>query len=357
MKIKQLILLSLCFVSTPAFTESLKGIEFDKDSWDLVCDNTGTCRAAGYSTAESDNPASLLIVREAGKEAAVSGWLALFNEDSMNTQPVTLFLNGKSLGTVSLGNDLIGELSSTQLNALLKNVQDNNTIQVKQQQNEWQISDLGMTAVLLKMDDFQKRVNTPSALVRKGNSSDTVLEPQPKPRIQAGKIPQSGAYTISPSLAEYERIMDVLYAALLNTREDEDGICPTIAPETRQKAAEYAKDIHIYPLNEHQVLLTTQCYAGAYQDVDLAAILNKDLNQVEVIIGDYYGGYADTFDPKTGELSGSFKGRGLGDCWIHGTRVWDGKNFVVAEESTTGRCHGFPGGVWVMPVFVSEVIR
>lgn len=354
MKIKQCILLSLCLAGIPAFAGSLKGIEFYKDNWDLACDNTGTCRAAGYG--EVEYPAAILLTREAGKEASVSGKLVLDSELSV-TRPVSLFLNGTSLGTVHLNSDGKGELSSAQLNALLKNVQSNNIIQVKYQQHEWRISDLGMTAVLLKMDDFQKRVNTPSALVRKGNRSHAVLEPQPKPRIRAGQIPQSGAYTISPSLAEYERIMDVLYTASLNTLEDEDDICPTIAPETRQKEAEYARNIHIYPLNERQVLLTTRCHNGVYQSTDLAAILNKDLNQVEVIIGDDYGGYADTFDPKTGELSGSFKGRGVGDCWISKTEVWDGKRFVLAEESTTGGCHGFTGGAWHMPVFVSDVIR
>lgn len=353
MKIKRLILLSLCLVGSPAFAESLKGIEFYKGNWDLVCDNTGTCRAAGYG--EVEYPAAILLTREAGKEAAVSGKLVLDSELSV-TRPVSLFLNGTSLGTVHLNSDGKGELSSAQLNALLKNVQSNNIIQVKYQQHEWRISDLGMTAVLLKMDDFQKRVNTPSALVRKGNRSHAVLEPQPKPRIRAGQIPQSGAYTISPSLAEYERVMNVLYAASKKEME-EDDICPTIAPETRPKDAEYAQNIHIYPLNDSQVLLTAQCHSGAYQSSDFVAILNKNLNQVEVIVGDDYGGLADTFDPKTGELSAGFKGRGIGDCWIRKTEVWDGKRFILAEESTTGGCHGFLGGAWVMPVFVSDVIR
>lgn len=354
MKIKRLILLSLCLVGSPAFAESLKGIEFYKGNWDLVCDNTGTCRAAGYG--EVEYPAAILLTREAGKEASVSGKLVLDSELSV-TRPVSLFLNGTSLGTVHLNSDGKGELSSAQLNALLKNVQSNNIIQVKYQQHEWRISDLGMTAVLLKMDDFQKRVNTPSALVRKGNSSQAVLEPQLKPRIQAGKIPQRETVVITSKLTEYNRLMNLLYTAQ-KAKDKDDVTCPTIDPETREDETRgSAFDIYIYPLTEQQVLLTTMCAMGAYQDSDLVAILDKELNQVETIIGDDYGGYADTFNPETGELSAAFKGRGIGDCWISKTEVWDGKRFVLAEESTTGGCHGFTGGAWHMPVFVSDVIR
>ena len=69
-----------------------------------------------------------------------------------------------------------------------------------------------------------------------------------------------------------------------------------------------------------------------------------------------YGGHGG-FDEKTATLSGSFKGRGIGDCWSGNAAVWDGKTFVRSEEHTTGSCKGFTGGAWLMPIFEARVER
>lgn len=69
-----------------------------------------------------------------------------------------------------------------------------------------------------------------------------------------------------------------------------------------------------------------------------------------------YGGHGG-FDKKTATLSGSFKGRGIGDCWSGNAAVWDGKTFVRSEEHTTGSCKGFTGGAWLMPIFEARVER
>jgi len=69
------------------------------------------------------------------------------------------------------------------------------------------------------------------------------------------------------------------------------------------------------------------------------------------------GGGRGGFDEKTATLSGSFKGRGIGDCWSGNAAVWDGKTFVRSEEHTTGSCKGFTGGAWLMPIFEARVER
>lgn len=61
----------------------------------------------------------------------------------------------------------MGKLSSLQTNALLQQSKQKTEIIFKNAQHQWKISDEGMTAVLLKMDDFQKRIGTVGALVKR----------------------------------------------------------------------------------------------------------------------------------------------------------------------------------------------
>ena len=56
------------------------------------------------------------------------------------------------------------------------------------------------------------------------------------------------------------------------------------------------------------------------------------------------------------KVEGSFKARGLGDCWSGQEAVWNGKTFIRTEEHTSGSCKGFAGGAWGgLPIFVSEI--
>ncbi len=46
---------------------------FDHQDWQLVCDNTRTCRVAGYQRDDADMPVSVLLTRKAGTGTAVVG--------------------------------------------------------------------------------------------------------------------------------------------------------------------------------------------------------------------------------------------------------------------------------------------
>ena len=97
---KKVLLLTL--LPAAAMATSIKGMGNYQD-WDLVCDNTGTCRMAGYQD-ESSDPVSILFTRAAGENAAVEGKLTIspFGEADRDVQveDIEIWLNGKSLGTV-----------------------------------------------------------------------------------------------------------------------------------------------------------------------------------------------------------------------------------------------------------------
>ena len=73
---------------------ALQGLYFQHKDWELACDNTGICRAAGYQTDDDfEQPMSMLLTRQAGVKTAVKGQLQI-QEDIAQA---TLFLNGRVL--------------------------------------------------------------------------------------------------------------------------------------------------------------------------------------------------------------------------------------------------------------------
>src|SRR5688572_12803588 len=60
-------------VWTPPTHAARAGSYFSHHDWELACDNTGTCRAAGYQSDDDDLAMSLLLTRAAGPATPVSG--------------------------------------------------------------------------------------------------------------------------------------------------------------------------------------------------------------------------------------------------------------------------------------------
>ena len=118
--------LLLVFIPAAALAAPLQGFYDIFDDWDIACDNTGTCRIAGYQEyGNTHRPISILFTRPAGANAPVQGRIAVapdFTDDAPDLVPgkrSELWLNGKSLGRVKLDKDFYGTLSPAQTQALL----------------------------------------------------------------------------------------------------------------------------------------------------------------------------------------------------------------------------------------------
>jgi hypothetical protein len=87
----------------------------------------------------------------------------------------------------------------------------------------WTVSTSGANAVLLKMDEFQGRLDTPGALVRKGSKPESnVLPPLAPPEITAGTVnPDSKPIKLTAAQTRD------LTAALRTTIKDGFAICWT----------------------------------------------------------------------------------------------------------------------------------
>jgi hypothetical protein len=130
-------------------------------------------------------------------------------------------------------------------------------IRLTTQAQQWQISTAGANAVLLKMDDIQKRVNTPNAVYQKGNQSEqNVLQPK--------AIPKIGITGYRPAVASHFAVdsknANQLFKKLKAKTDEQD--CPNL-----YEARFFEEDrVSVYPLNAEQVVVQVPCWRGAYNE-------------------------------------------------------------------------------------------
>ena len=340
---KKVLLLTLLPVA--AMATSIKGIGNYQD-WDLVCDNTGTCRMAGYQD-ESSDPVSILFTRAAGENAAVEGKFTILpfgeaDRDVQVGQDIEIWLNGKSLGKVKhISDDTPDKLTEEQTKALLSGLKKESEIRLTYGKTTLKVSDKGAAAAMLKMDEFHQRLNTPSALIRQGQEKHAVLAPKVEPKIDAVSVKNRKTIELKLGEKQYDNVLALL-------RKAHDG-CVDEDLESQ--------DITIYPLTHNKVLAEALCFKGAYQSTNYYAVLDDKLSKVEQVLAEQYNEAG--YDEKQGYafVRGSYKGRALGDCWAGQDAVWNGKIFIRTSHWMTSACYkGFTGGAWQLPIFVSHVI-
>ena len=348
---KKVILLSLLPLTAIA-APSLKGFEKTYQDWDLICDNTGTCNMAGYQEEGdgSEHPVSILFTRSAGEQAPVSAQLALLPEDVGN-KTAEIILNGQSIGAIqNISEEGIAKLSEKQTTELLTALKGNADIEVAFGKFKEKVSDKGAAAAMLKMDEFQQRLNTPSALIRQGQEKHAVLAPQAAPKIEAVSVNNRQTTELKRGEKQFDAVLALLRKSN-RTNKNSENYCYAL-----HKDDVWNEQITLYPLTKGKVLAEAICLAGAYQSTYYYAILDEKLTKIEQVLANQYN-YAD-YDKNTHVLKveGSFKGRGIGDCWAGQEAVWNGKTFIRTEEHTSGSCKGFAGGAWgPLPTFVSEL--
>jgi hypothetical protein len=315
---------------------------FDHKDWQLACDNTRTCRAAGYQSDDGEAaPVSVLFTRAAGPGTRVDGELQLgtMSDDSPHPGSVRVAIGGKAAGTVALDGDNHGVLPPAVTEALLKALAGTAAVTFSGGGTTWRLSGEGAAAVLLKMDDLQGRIGTPSALVRRGTAPESgVKPPLPMPVVRAVRIPKAprpGDDALAARIVATLR--HVADCDLLDARDAPRD--PTDAPA-------------LWHLDATRVLVTAPCWRAAYNTGDGYWVANAKPPYDPVLVT----ASGTEFDEAAG-ISSQQKGRGIADCVGEETWTWDGRAFVHTSETTTGLCRGVAGGgAWNLPTVVTQVI-
>jgi invasion protein IalB len=350
-----LLLVTLC--ASMATKGEEQGILFRHGDWEIVCDNTLTCRMAGYSAEEDCDKGcgSVLITRDAGPDAPLAGKARPENYAPFHKPPppstLTLWIDGMSKGKLAYQKEeLAYPLTQAQTWALLAAAKKDSEIRFEGEgdSTSFTISGNGITAVLLKMDETQGRIGTPGALARKGNKpEESVFPPRPMPIIRAAEV--SG----KPSRALTAPEVAVLQPLLLRSCDSSD---PRIVD-----ASQYG--ITLTPLDEQHALLSMLCFfVGSAEERRAHWVIDSALKESPKFVMDELNDYY------KGVISGLI-GHGPSNCFYEEQRwVWNGREFRKSFASSPGAClsHSYGHGryqvidqfiIWDLPTFVSKVVN
>jgi hypothetical protein len=329
--------LAIAQVQTP----DASGIYFSKDDWEVACDNTRTCRVAGYQAdGWSKTPFSVLITRKAGPGQIPDGEIKVAFADFEIEEPkipskVELRINGRRIGDVILGQGGDGKLSQAITDALIIATRGTGKVTAKAGKYVWILSGAGAAAVYLKVDDFQGRIGTKKAFIKVGPKNDDGVKPSiPVPVVTAKALPKP----TDDDQAWAQKHAAQILAALPGRDE-----CTEFPSKS--------DDLQIRRLSESAFIVSAVCFQAAYNFGSAYWIVNTTPPFVpRLILSD---GSDD--DLNNGLIFSGQKGRGIGDCWSSARWVWDGKEFVQTDKGSSGLCKRFVGGAWELPMIVTQV--
>ena len=332
MRAEMLLLLSALAAPVAAGAQSLES----KD-WQVVCDNTRACRAAGYSVEGSDHPVSLLVARASGPGQPVVVELQLGTLDARAEHPASVALmgGGKAAAAIRVDRSNHAELAPAVVALLLKTLAAGGDVSFSAGRTAWRVSGNGAVEALQQMDDVQGRTGRPSALVRKGGGSDAdVASPMAVPRLNSVRI---------PTLAQPG---DAALAVRVMASIPSSADCPLLDDGGAQARA------RLWHLDANRLLVTQACRAVAGGSVDGYWIANLrppyDAKPVTFSGADYDG---------TGTLVARSVGGAAGDCGSAESWSWNGFRFEQTYAASFGLCRGVKaGGAWELPSLVADVI-
>lgn len=317
--------------------------------WMAGCDNVKSCTALSVPPEAADTTAYLRLERPAGQDGAVSLVLRLRGDWKKPPAAVTLKLDGapfpaagRSMPATSDGDLASVAFQPADITAFIEAARKATKLAVAAPGLSAEVSLSGAVAALLWIDEQQGRLNTPSALIRKGGAGAAAAAPA-LPVITAR--PASGALS--------EKDARALAAALRKQLRQRD-------PDQCEDDDMSVSGDQAWPLDGRRSLVALACSRGAYNVTSgFWTVENGAVAAARPV--DFPGNGSEKnmlvnaeFEPKTGRISYFAKGRGLGDCGAAGGYAWTGTGFVLTELSMMGECRGIGPDDWIA-LFRSEV--
>lgn len=162
-----ILLIISALMLAPVKAMPIQEVAFSHKDWSIACYNTGTCYATGQGMAKSEF--RIQLTRHAGPYQALSAKV-----QTSDSGHVEAYINNQSVGEVVQGSDEF-ILSQPQVTALLDALKQDLKIEFAAGRQRYALSSSGSNAVLLKMDEFQERINTPGALIRPGSKDESTV--------------------------------------------------------------------------------------------------------------------------------------------------------------------------------------
>lgn len=312
--------------------------------WVAGCDNLKRCTALSLPPEEAPTIAYLRLERAAGSGAATELVLRLYDERDAPPKSLQLSLDGaafpiggKPVLAGADGDTLSLSFRPAEAAALIEAARKARQLTVSAPGLTASVSLSGAVAAMLWIDEQQGRLDTTSALIRKGGGGTHVPATLAPPVVTA--MPASGRLS--------EKDGKALAAALREQiRQRDSDLCD-------DGEALVASD-EAWPLDGERRLVGIGCSNGAYNlTTGFWLVEGDNVAAAKPVI--FPQGEEDEenmltnagFDPKTGRLAFFSKGRGIGDCGAAGGYAWTGSAFVQTELSVMGECRGIGLEDWI----------
>ena len=332
---KKVWIVKICLSLASVFLTSIahSQVYFKHKDWEVACDNTGTCRAAGYQS-EGEEPVSMLINRTPGAGMLLSIQIKVLDKEGhvlegtgelrlSGLKPMPLQFDSEGDGA-----SINGEIATSFMRALTKSKANFLTVTINKQLRRLSLE--GLNAVLLKTDEVQKRIGTKSAFVALGVNDDVnVLLSTPKPKLKVQELPHEDGST--------PQLLAVVSKAI------NAGECSATNPSwsfTR--------------LSESKLLLarlpcwikTNDDYSNGYWLIDQATPsklqrIGQELNLVNFRAGQIFGtqSYVQNSD----------------ECGSNIAFSWNGSEFVQTLLTRSELCRGIVGRAWDLKIIDFDV--
>jgi hypothetical protein len=323
--------------------------------WLIACDNARRCDARGFS--DDHQGTEMIITRDAGPNA----WPRIVLESMGPLPPDNATLDGKPFAlpkTVKSGvfdkdtpgSDTLAVDGQAAVD-LLKQLRNGTKLSFGAPKGDTDpsVSLSGLAAVMLTMDDVQGRIGTETAVARPGTAKAAGVPPAP-PLPTAGKGAPPPAKPFSGAEAA------ALVKALRNSPLMKQADCDGGIDKPEDSASK---------LTDHLGVVMLECLRGAYQSSDLVLLVTdgkaSTAKQLTLPVPlqkdpvDLFGNAA--FDAGTATLSTSAKGRGLADCGMSASWIFDGKGFVLQSYNRQDKCGGIEPGDWPVLLRVAGALR
>lgn len=327
--------------------------------WVIGCDNGRTCHAVSLLPADVMEGWFLRLDRDGAATASVSLTLMPQTETYPRSGGLRVRTGGAEIATLAFGQGVRAQddglviQDRAAIAAIVAAMLRADTMEFLFEQQpaggdvRVTISLAGAKAALLRMDDRQHRLDTVTALVRRGpKPAEAVPMPPALPVVVRERKTDGGPPPKAlPAMARSDML------------RQSAGYCDD--PD-RERADPDSRDM--VRLGPGQVLASVPCFSGAYNFarayflVDEGqvprvrpALFPRPIEQKDEpdreLTPDNVLWNAD-FAADSTEISQFSKGRGFGDCGETGVWRWDGRAFQAVSITLMNSCRGVLAGYW-----------
>lgn len=300
--------------------------------WRVVCDNGGDCVA--YVGGTGGPTAFVRVSMPAGPDAEPDVMIGAWGQDP--DTPLDLVIDGAPR-RLAAGPESewagVAQARGAEARELLAAMAAGDDMKLSVAGETAAVSVAGVSAALLWIDERQGRLNTVTALIRRGNRPASMVPGSPElPRIRA--MPASiSQFTQGDHPAVPAEIL--AHPSVADCREDwgepvsGDGIL----------YAEVGPSMRVWGV---------QCYMAAYNAGHVLFVTDHRGRNVRALV---LSGVDEEVEVFTNvdigwSITNNVRGRGLGDCGVIQTWTYASRGFELASEHRMDECWGMPPELW-----------